>query len=249
MSTKNARTTVPSGAPGESGRPVAEWMLLLSMGGISAWFNIQSNTDAGNMHLDLAVGAGVAPVIAAMLSSHIVAKRRDAGKWLRIATFAVMCGAMALSAQAVGDVVRPGDRYLWWLFGPVVDAAELIALHLLLSHAAAGKAAKARQAAAESASGPGAAPGQAAPDMLAAEAEEQALPQRRRAGSRGVDRSAEAEAARREYRKSKASGNPLTDRKLAAKFGRSRTWGANRIREVDESPLNIASTGTDHARP
>ncbi len=244
MSTNKSRTAVPPGPPAETGRPVAEWMLLLSMGGISAWFNIQNSV--GKMELDLALGAGVAPVIAAMLSSHIVAKRRNAGRWLRIVTFAVMCGAMALSTRAVGEVVRPADGVLWWLFGPVVDAAELIALHLLLSQAAAGKAA--RHAAAQAAGEPAAATAQA-PGGPHAEADGQALPRRRRAAPGGIDRSADAEAARRLYRKSKAAGTPLSDRKLAAEFGRSRTWGASRIREVEESPLGIAATGTDHGRP
>jgi hypothetical protein len=256
MSKNNARPVPPS-TPGETGKPVAEWMLLLTMGGISAWFNIQSNAGSGKMHLDLAIGAGVAPVLAAMLSSHIVAKRRDAGTWLRIATFTVMCGAMALSAQAVGDVVRPGDPWLWWLFGPVVDAAELIALHLLLTHAAAAKAARqaaeaARQAAeAESARRLADAPDPApspAPDIPVPGAHGEPRPQRRSATPR-FDRGTEAEAARRDYRNSKRTGTPLTDRKLAAKYNRSRTWGANRIREVEESPLSVAATGTDHARP
>ena len=252
MSKNNARPVPPS-TPGETGKPVAEWMLLLSMGAISAWFNIQSST--GKMHLDLAIGAGVAPVLAAMLSSHVVAKRRDASGWLRIATFAVMCGAMALSAQAVGDVVRPGDRYLWWLFGPVVDAGELIALYFLLTHAAAAKAAR-QAAAAEAAAAeyarrladrPDPAPSPA-PEIPVPEAHGEAPPQRRSATPR-FDRGTEAEAARRDYRNSKRTGTPLTDRKLAAMYGRSRTWGTNRIREVEDSPLSIASTGTDHARP
>ncbi len=156
MSKKTALPAPPPGAPQVTGRPVAEWMLLLSMGGISAWFNIRNSLRTGDMPIDLALLAGVAPVLAAMLSSHIVAK-----------------------AASDGD---------------------------------------------------------------------QPLPRRRRTAPRGIDRSAEAEAARKLYRKSKAQGAPLSDRKLAAEFGRSRTWGTNRISEVEESPLGIAATGTDHGR-
>jgi hypothetical protein len=50
----------------------------------------------------------------------------------------------------------------------------------------------------------------------------------------------EAERARAEYRKSARQGQPLSDRALGAKFGKSRTWGANRIREVDEGPALTA---------
>lgn len=246
MTKNDARTAVPAGVPAGPGKPVAEWMLLLTMGGISAWFNIQNNAGAGKMHLDLAIGAGIAPVIAAMLSSHIVAKRREAGRWIRIATFAVMLGAMALSAQAVGDVVRPGDHYLWWLFGPVIDAGELIALHFLLTHAAAAKAAKqaaeAESAARRLADRPDPAP---APEIPVPEAREETPQQpQRRGATQKLDRGTEAESARRDYRLSKRNGKPLSDRKLAEKYGRSRTWGKARIREVDESPLSVAATGT-----
>jgi hypothetical protein len=50
----------------------------------------------------------------------------------------------------------------------------------------------------------------------------------------------EAKRARTEYRKSVSQGQPLSDRALAAKFGRSRTWGANRIAEVEEGPALTA---------
>lgn len=53
-------------------------------------------------------------------------------------------------------------------------------------------------------------------------------------------KSHEAERGRAEYRKSQRQGQPLSDRALAAKFGKSRTWGANRIREVEEGPALTA---------
>jgi hypothetical protein len=48
-----------------------------------------------------------------------------------------------------------------------------------------------------------------------------------------ASRNPDAEAARAEYRKAKRKGENVTDRALAARYGRSRTWGAARIREVD----------------
>jgi hypothetical protein len=49
----------------------------------------------------------------------------------------------------------------------------------------------------------------------------------------------EAEEARSAYRKSRRSQMPLSDRALGEMFGRSRTWGAGRIREVEEG-LKVA---------
>ena len=46
----------------------------------------------------------------------------------------------------------------------------------------------------------------------------------------------EAERARAAYRKSVRQGEPLSDRALGDMYGRSRTWGANRIRETEEGP-------------
>jgi hypothetical protein len=48
-----------------------------------------------------------------------------------------------------------------------------------------------------------------------------------------------AEKARAEYRKSVRQGQPLTDRALAEKFKRSRTWGATRIREAEAGPRPV----------
>ena len=50
----------------------------------------------------------------------------------------------------------------------------------------------------------------------------------------------EAERARRVYRQSLATGIPLTDRTLAEKFGKSRSWGKTRIREVEAGPTLTA---------
>jgi hypothetical protein len=46
----------------------------------------------------------------------------------------------------------------------------------------------------------------------------------------------DATAARAAYRKSVRAGRPLSDRKLGEQFGKGRTWGANRIKEVDGGP-------------
>ena len=56
----------------------------------------------------------------------------------------------------------------------------------------------------------------------------------------GISEDPEAKRARAEYRKSVSQERPLSDRALGARFGRSRTWGANRIAEVEEGPALTA---------
>lgn len=53
----------------------------------------------------------------------------------------------------------------------------------------------------------------------------------------------DAEKARKAYRESVRAGQPLSDRALAAKYGRSRTWGASRIKEVEGGPQPLAAGG------
>jgi hypothetical protein len=52
----------------------------------------------------------------------------------------------------------------------------------------------------------------------------------------GASKGPDAESARAAWRKSKRGGAPLTDRALGEMFGRSRTWGAARIREAEGGP-------------
>lgn len=58
-----------------------------------------------------------------------------------------------------------------------------------------------------------------------------------------VDKSHEAERARAAYRKSVRQGKPLTDRALGELFGKSRTWGASRIKEAEAGPHLATRTG------
>ena len=50
----------------------------------------------------------------------------------------------------------------------------------------------------------------------------------------------DAKRARADYRKSVNQGQPLSQRALGDKYGRSKTWAASRIREVDEGPALTA---------
>ena len=63
---------------------------------------------------------------------------------------------------------------------------------------------------------------------------------RRPVRKRGPSSTPEAAKARSAYRRSVKAGQPLSDRALGAKFGKSRTWGANRIAEVEAGPALTA---------
>jgi hypothetical protein len=225
--------------------------------------DIYHSLTASGMPLDLAVGAGLTPTVITLLLSHLVAQERDRGI-LRAVAFVVMCCAMALSLRSIGEVVRPAEGFLWWLFGPVTDAAELAALHIVLKRTreraaqlariraaqaalglAADEAAAAAAAAAAARTGPGQAPGEAPAGMgLDTQGRPPARQPQRQTPPR-YDNSDQAEAARRAYRKSVRDGRPLTDRALAKMFPpKSRTWAANRIAEAKASPRLVA-TGTD----
>jgi hypothetical protein len=219
---------------GTSHDRAAAWLVLAGAGTTTMSFNIWHAFHA-RMPGYLALLDGIAPVVLAMGMSHIVARR---GWFLKIATGLVMAGAMVLSARATGYGVRPAAGNLWWLFAVVTDAAVLVAFQVIVTPAA--------KAAPEAIAGT---TGSAIPE--AAE-EPREMPPERPAGvpsqeprqrpSR-VSKEPDAESARADYRKSVRQGQPLSDRALGDKYGRSRTWGAARIRETEAGP-RLAGTGT-----
>jgi hypothetical protein len=226
--------------PAGKGGVLAAWLVLVMMGGTSVTFNVWHAVHSGRMLLPLALLAAVAPVFAAMGLSHIVATHK-CGWFMKAITVGVMLGAMALSAGAIAAVIAPVSMHLSWLFGGVLDAAALIALGVILTEH--GREA-ARQAAHDAAAAEAAR--RATEDAAARTAEVPAAvpPQEpaqvpRRTASR-ASRDPEAEKARTAYRKSVRASEPLSDRTLGEMFGRSRTWGANRIREVDNGSLKLA---------
>lgn len=234
---------------------VAAWLVLAGAGLTMASFNIWHALHS-EMPGYLAGLVGVAPVLIAMGLSHIVATRQ--GWVLKAVTFLVMCGAMVLSVRATGYVVRQAFGNLWPLFGAVVDSAALVALQAILSPSAkaARKAAESaapeaapsavpeamNSAAGEPAQEPPAEPREVPSESLTAEpsAKPSAEPRQRPART---DKSPEAERARAAYRKSVRQGDPLSDRALGEMFGKSRTWGASRIKETEAGP-RLANTGS-----
>lgn len=126
-------------APGKSSAKVPAWAVLITMGGTSITLNFWDATHAASPMFWLIAGLrGFAPVLAAMFISEAGA-RFDGGKVFRRVTFAIMGGAMLLSASAVANVLRPSYPAGWlglgmsWLFGIVLDAAALTGLWIILT--------------------------------------------------------------------------------------------------------------------
>jgi len=236
---------------------IAAWLVLAFAGTTMVAFNMW-HAIHGGIPLVLAVLYGLAPVVLALGLSHVVAAYRG-GWFMKGTTFVIMLGAMVLSVRATGYVVKPATGNLWPLFGAVTDAAALMALQVILSPESRAAAKAARKAAGEAAAeaAPSAIP-EAVPETIAEAIREPAevpasvhheepasvplvKPAREpRQRLKSISEEPEAKRARSEYRKSVNQGQPLSDRALGAKFGRGRTWGRNRIDEVEEGPALTA---------
>lgn len=212
----------------------AAWLVLLGAGITMASFQMWHALHSG-MPLYLALLTGVVPVLIAMGLSHVVAHSR-AGWFLKTVTFLVMLGAMVLSVRATGYVVRLAFGDMWPLFGAVVDSAALVALQTLLTprpEITAGIAAGPV---------PDIVPGIAAGIAPEPAGVSPGVPQRVSAGvSVHVSDDPEARAARAAYRASVKAGRPLSQKALGAKYGKSQTWGRNRIAEVTAGPASVAA--------
>jgi hypothetical protein len=223
-------------------RPAA-WAVLAVTGGTTLTFNVWHATHAGHMLLPLALLYGLAPVLAAMGLSHIVAAHQG-GTFMKGTAFAVMAGAMALSMGATASVLRPAaGPWFCWLFGIVIDAAALVALQVILSPESRAAAKAARRAAHGAIAGavPGAAVGpqdepREGPATGPADGPSDEPGDEPRQRAIRVSKEPDAEKARAAYRKSLRAGQPLSDRAVGEMFSRSRNWGAARIREVGDGP-------------
>jgi hypothetical protein len=261
---KHAITEVP-GLPPEAKTSVkaAAWVVLCAMGGTSVTFQVWHAVHS-HLAVGLAVLFGLAPVVVSLCLSHIAAEHGEMSGFLQTVIYLAVALAMALSMSAVAAVVAPAaGPWQRWLFGLVLDGPSLICLRVVIvqqqrkaGRKAAVEAAEraerdARERAAAEATARAMAEATARAETEAAErarteaaarAKEEADAKALEAAQRlaaNPSKDEDAEAARREYRKSVRDNAPLSDRALGAKFDRSRTWGANRIAEV-EGGLKLA---------
>jgi hypothetical protein len=209
---------------------IAAWLVLLGAGITMASFQMWHALHSG-MPLYLALLTGVVPVLIAMGLSHVVA-HSQAGWFLKTVTFLVMLGAMVLSVRATGYVVRLAFGDMWPLFGAVVDSAALVALQAILTSRPEITAGIAAEPVAGIAAGIAPEPAGVSPEV----------PRRVSAAvSVHVSDDPEAKAARAAYRASVKAGRPLSQKALGAKYGKSQTWGRNRIGEVTAGPASVAA--------
>lgn len=134
---------------------IAAWAVLLGLGGTQITFNVaDALRDASPSPVRIL--AGVAPVAAAVLLSHL-ASSRHAAEWFRWVVGAVMLVSMAVSIGATIQVTAPALHELWReiALGVALDAASLLALWFIMDRhgakAAAAAAVEQAQAAVQAA--------------------------------------------------------------------------------------------------
>jgi hypothetical protein len=123
----------------------AAWAVLLLLGGTQVTFNVASALHHASPS-PVRVLAGVAPVLAAVLLSHLAASRA-AAEWFRWVVGGVMLCSMAVSIGATIQVTAPVFGHLWReiIFGIVLDAASLLALWFIMDRHSAKIAAAAAE--------------------------------------------------------------------------------------------------------
>lgn len=111
------------------------WTILLSTGGISLTYNIaHALGDVGADTLDRVLGVlyGVAPVLVALMLSHLIGIQRG-GRWKKVITFAVFIAALSLSVSAIAAVLEPTAGPLGYVFAIMLDVASLMGLNEILT--------------------------------------------------------------------------------------------------------------------
>lgn len=123
------------------------WAILLSTGGISLTFNIAHAIHAaevGKVHAFLAVLYGVAPVLVALMLSHLMGIQQG-GRFKRFITTMVFVAAMGLSVSAIAAVLQPIAGDAGYVFAVMLDVASLMGLNEILTSGSKTQAARTGQ--------------------------------------------------------------------------------------------------------
>lgn len=113
---------------------VAAWTVFLSMAGTTMTFQVYHSIEYGRMPWPLATLYGVVPLLISICILEVIAEWRGSPAWAKAAAYAIMGGAMFMSAAATGEVVLHAAPQHWsLLFGLLLDAAALLTVHFLLS--------------------------------------------------------------------------------------------------------------------
>lgn len=106
------------------------WAILLITGAISLVFNVAHALEAAaaaHLHAGLGVLYGVAPVLVALMLSHLIGVQQS-GRGKRIVTGLVFVAALSLSVSAIAAVLWPIAGYGSYVFAIMLDVAALMGL-------------------------------------------------------------------------------------------------------------------------
>jgi hypothetical protein len=119
-------------APGMA--KAAAWTVFLSMAATSATFQVYHSVHSGRMPWELAGLYGVVPLLISVCLLEVITHWGTAPSWAPYVAYAIMGGAMLLSAIATGSVVvRAAPPHMSGVFGVLMDGAALLAVHYLLN--------------------------------------------------------------------------------------------------------------------
>jgi len=126
------------------------WIVAVLMTGTTMTFQVYHSIRFGQMPVPLAVLEGVVPLLISMCILEFVSEWEGARTWAVVAAYVIMAGSMYMSAAATGAVVlHAAPHRMSWLFGVLLDAAALLAVHFILNGPTAADVA--REASAEAA--------------------------------------------------------------------------------------------------
>ena len=112
----------------------AAWTVALSMAGTTMTFQVYHSIKHGHMPWPLAVLYGVVPLLISLCILEFVSTWKGAPAWAQAAAYLIMGGSMYLSAAATGAVVlQAAPPHMSLLFGLLLDAAALLAVHYILN--------------------------------------------------------------------------------------------------------------------
>lgn len=237
MSTEAPRSAAKGGSLRRAW--IAAWIVTVVMGITTMAFQVYHSLAAGHMLWPLAWLYGVTPLLIAMCVLEIVAEWHASSWAAKAVAYAVMLGAMFMSASGTGDVVRhAAPQHFSLLFGALLDSAELLAAFFIMNGPRAADA-KANAEASE-----------AARTAARLRAELAAEAERRQEAEAGLEAARAAVKATREEADAAVARAEVLAVKLAGSAGRKRraATGTGRTRKQPGSgPAKLTVvTGTGH---
>lgn len=113
---------------------VSAWTVAVCMAGTSSGFQVYHALKWGRQPWGAAYPEGIAPLVVSLAILQVISKWRGVPEWCRWGAYAVLVGAMYMSASATGAVVAPiSPPHMSLLFGLLMDGAAIIAFHFILN--------------------------------------------------------------------------------------------------------------------